>query len=288
MDKRKKKGFLGVEMSVLLVIALSFAGLLLFNYRHEIGSIMNDIGSEILSKEDVSGKQVINNPTNVTGVNNSGVVTFSPDFNNQTVIINKLYFENSENCKLAINNAYRCTLEVGETIYVNPKYAPTNATKNSLQWKQLNGKDIAAMVQSFDTQSMEVYGKKAGSTSVQAKTIDGSTLAVTAFIDVIQRATQVTLSQTAGTLSLANPSNTIVLNATVLPEDTTNKQVTWGFVKGDTGPQECVMLSSEGQQLTISLRSTCTLATVGTVKITATTENGVTPMQPFTLTIKKN
>ena len=111
------------------------------------------------------------------------------------------------------------TIKVGESLQLETTIAPSNASISDLIWTSSNP-EVATV-----SSSGKVVGIKPGEATITARTIDGSNLTASCTVTVDNvLAESIKLSQTEVELA---PYETVVLTYTILPENTTNKSVTW-------------------------------------------------------------
>ncbi len=142
------------------------------------------------------------------------------------------------------------SMAAGETITLNATVLPTTALIRKVEWSSTN--PAVASV----SQNGIVTAHATGSALIIAKTVDGG-LTAACYVTVTQLAEEVVLSDSS--LSIYT-GETATLTATVLPEDTTNKQVTWS--------------SSNSAVTTVDSSGKITPKSAGSATITATTKDG--------------
>jgi uncharacterized protein YjdB len=150
-------------------------------------------------------------------------------------------------------NKTAMSLEVGETGTLTATVLPDNATNKAVTWTSSN---TTVATVSADG---KVTAKAAGTATITVKTADGNKTA-TCTVTV----NPATVSVTGVFLNFANKTITVgesfTLTATVLPDNATNKAVTW--------------TSSDESVATVSADGTVTAKAAGTVTITVTTADG--------------
>jgi len=139
-----------------------------------------------------------------------------------------------------------CTLYTGESKKLNATVTPSNATYKNVTWS-VSDEAVAKV-----DQNGNITAVKAGSATVTATTENGGFKA-TCNVTVKQHVTAVSLDQTSLELYV---NETETLTATVLPEDATNKSVTW---------------STSDQTVATVSNGTITAKKVGTATITVKT-----------------
>ena len=154
-------------------------------------------------------------------------------------------------------NKTELSLEEGKSEKLTATVLPENATNRNVTWSS-DKTDIAEV-----SQDGTVTAKKTGTAKITVKTEDGGkttdcTVRVTAKSPPPAVAvTGVTLSKTELTLEEDKSEK---LTATVLPENATNKKITWSSDKADVAE--------------VSQDGTVTAKKAGTAKITVKTEDG--------------
>ena len=143
-------------------------------------------------------------------------------------------------------------IEVGDTVTLNVVFDPENATDKNVTW--ISSDSSIALVNNG-----VVVGVKVGTTTIIAMTANGKT--ATCLVNVSPKtyyAESVTLNKTSVDLPIGH---TDTLTATVLPDYTTDKSVTW--------------VSSEPSIVKVE-NGVITALSAGTATVTATTSNGKT------------
>lgn len=107
---------------------------------------------------------------------------------------------------------------VGKTMKLTPIFTPDNASIQGVTWTSSN-KQIATV-----DENGVVTGVKKGSTTITAKAMDGSGRNANITVNVHQQPESITLKETDVTINMGSYRT---LQATVLPNNTTNKKVTW-------------------------------------------------------------
>ena len=145
-------------------------------------------------------------------------------------------------------------LEQGETLLLVATVMPQDATDKSVTWSTSD-----AVVATVDANGL-VTAVAPGTATITATTNDGSNLSASCAFTVHQPtvlASSIALNQTAAEL---NEGETLQLAATVLPENATDKSVTW--------------TSSDEAVATVNNNGLVTAVAPGTATITATTNDG--------------
>ena len=146
-------------------------------------------------------------------------------------------------------------LKVGKTASIEAKVFPETATVKALSWDS-NDTNIATVDQNGIITAIAV-----GEAVITATATDGSGVKATCSVSVIATPAEGVAIETPDKTTL-KAGESIKLNATVLPETTTNKSINWS-----TSDAAIATVDSEGNVIAVG---------VGTVEITATTSNGKT------------
>ena len=140
---------------------------------------------------------------------------------------------------------------INEKLTLNPVISPSNASNKKVTW-MIEDSSIATI-----SQTGVVTGVSEGTTTVTATTVDGGFTA-TCSINVKKVAvTGVTLNHSSLELVVGNSSS---LEATVLPSNATNKNVTWG--------------SEDDSVCTVSSSGLVTAVKAGSTRVFVTTVDG--------------
>ncbi len=114
------------------------------------------------------------------------------------------------------------SLYVNDVSTITPTVLPNNATNKTVTWSSSDAS--VATVNEKGT----VTGKKAGTATITAKTVNGKT--ATCKVTVLQQVTSVTLNKSEITL---NKGNSETLKATINPSNASNKTITWETSNSD-------------------------------------------------------
>ena len=139
---------------------------------------------------------------------------------------------------------------VGKTMKLTPIFTPDNASIQGVTWTSSN-KQIATV-----DENGVVTGVKKGSTTITAKAMDGSGRNANITVNVHQQPESITLKETDVTINIGSYRT---LQATVLPNNTTNKKVTWS--------------SSDESVAKVNTSGRVTPVSVGECTITCQSEN---------------
>lgn len=143
------------------------------------------------------------------------------------------------------------TLKVGETELLRATVSPDNADDKSIAWTSSN-----EQLATVDADG-NVTALKAGEAWIYATSADNPNVKASCKLTIIQPVTEVTISQT--NCKLSNIGESIQLTVTVLPEDATNKTVTW---------------SSSNTSVCVVSNGIVVATGYGTAVVIATTEDG--------------
>ena len=149
-------------------------------------------------------------------------------------------------------NSTSATIYPGDDLQLTATVSPSNATNKAVTWRSSN-----TSVATVDATG-KVSAIAVGSATITATATDGSGKSASCSITVAPiLATSVTLNRTSASV---NPGETVQLVATVLPENATNKTVTWS--------------SSNTTVATVDSNGKVTGKTTGSCTITCTTADG--------------
>jgi uncharacterized protein YjdB len=141
---------------------------------------------------------------------------------------------------------------IGSTVTLTATILPNDATSKAVAWKSAD-ENIATV-----TANGEVEIVALGTTTVTATTTDGSNLSASCTVTGIpQLATDLMLDMTDIS---ALEGSSVQITATVYPENTTNKTITWK--------------SSNGNIATVDQNGLVTIVATGNCTVTATTTDG--------------
>ena len=124
------------------------------------------------------------------------------------------------------------SLKVGESEHLTATVSPANAENKNLVWSSSNNQ-VATVDANGNVQAL-----KAGDAWIKAVSVDNTEAKDSCKVTVIQPVTGITISQP--TIQFTNIGENIQLEATVLPEDASNKEVTW------TSSNESVCMVANG------------------------------------------
>ena len=116
-------------------------------------------------------------------------------------------------------NAENYTIKNGESMQLELIFTPNDNPITTLHWSSSNPNIVSI------SDLGKIVGIEPGEATITAKTIDGSNLAASCTVTVeAVLAESIKLSQSSVKLA---PYESVVLSYTILPENTTNKRVTW-------------------------------------------------------------
>ena len=154
------------------------------------------------------------------------------------------------------------TLEIGDTLTLEPKILPDNATNKEVTWSS-SDETVAVVTDGV------VTALKAGTADITVTTEDGGLTDSCAITVNPVAVTGITLNKTALILNVGAEE---ILTATVTPEDAANKELSW------TSSDTSVVLVSEGIVFGKS---------AGTATVTAEAEDGSGVKATCTVTVQK-
>lgn len=125
------------------------------------------------------------------------------------------------------------SLKVAESEHLTATVSPANAENKNLVWSSSNNQ-VATVDANGNVQAL-----KAGEAWIKAVSVDNTEAKDSCKVTVIQPVTGITISQP--TIQFTNIGENIQLEATVLPEDASNKEVTW------TSSNESVCMVANGK-----------------------------------------
>ena len=161
-------------------------------------------------------------------------------------------------------NETSAEVTVGETLQLTATVLPENASNPTVTWSSSD--DAIATV---DANGL-VTAVAAGTATITASTNDGSNLSASCEVIVKQLAVSLTLDKTAAEVTVGE---TLRLNATVAPDNTSNPAVTWA--------------SSNDAVATVDANGLVTAVAAGTATITATTADGSNLTASCSVTVKQ-
>ena len=160
-------------------------------------------------------------------------------------------------------NATDIQLNINKTYTLVATITPTNTTNKQITWSSSNS-SIATV-----DKNGKVTAKKIGTTTITAKTNDGSNLSASCEVKVVKLVTSISLNATNITLY---KNETYDLSATVTPSDAIDKSVTWS--------------SSDSNIATVDENGKITAKAIGEVTITAKTNDGSNLSASCKVTVK--
>ena len=156
------------------------------------------------------------------------------------------------------------TMYTDNTLQLTATVLPSTTSNPAVTWSSSN-----TSVATVSSNGL-VTAKSAGNAVITAKTADGSNLSASCNVAVKQLATSISLNKTSATLYMGN---TLQLTATVLPNTTTDKSVSWS-----SNNTAVAIVSSDGL---VTPKST------GTATITVRTEDGSNLTAQCVVTVKQ-
>ncbi len=161
-------------------------------------------------------------------------------------------------------NETTAEVTVGETLQLTATVAPENASNPTVTWSS-SDEGVATV-----DETGKVTAVAPGTATITATTNDGSNLTASCEVIVKQLAVSLTLDKTAAEVTVGE---TLLLNATVLPDNTSNPAVTWS--------------SSNDAVATVDANGLVTAVASGTATITATTADGSNLSASCAVTVKQ-
>ena len=206
---------------------------------------------------DATNKEVtwVSSNPSVVKVDNGKVKALAPG--NAIVSVITLDGHKEATCTITVTqpvtgvelNENLVELELGDTFELEAKVYPINATNKGVKWTS-SDQSVATVVDGV------VYTHGFGNVTISVETLDGKykdvcVVLVTRYVD------EVTLNHSSYSLNI---NNSVQLEASILPEDATNKNVTWS-----SSDETVAFVNNKG--LVVGLR-------VGSATITVTTKDG--------------
>lgn len=133
---------------------------------------------------------------------------------------------------------------VGSTLALTPVYSPENASIQAVTWSSTNEK-----VATVDASGV-VTGIAKGSATIKATALDGSGKVASFAVTVKQQPQSITLNETQLTINVGSSKT---LKATVAPNNTNNKKVTWS-----SSDESVAKVNTAGRVTPVSVGS-CTI-----------------------------
>ena len=149
-------------------------------------------------------------------------------------------------------NQTTLSLKVGETDKLQATISPENADNKVVKWSTSN-EQLATVDEEGNVEAL-----KAGEVWITATSDDNPEIKASCKVTITQPVTDISLSQT--NIELTNIGESVQLEATITPEDASDKSVTWK----SNNEQVCIV-SSTGMVTAIG---------AGTTVVTATTNDG--------------
>ena len=162
------------------------------------------------------------------------------------------------------------TLKVGETVGLTATVLPENATDKTVTWTSSNNS-----VATVDAKG-KVIAVALGTATITATC--GSVNATCSVTVVATPAESVTISHKTATLRVGG---TVGLTATVLPENTTDKTVTW-----TSSDKSIATVDAKGKVTAVALGTATITATCGSVNATCSVTVVATPAESVTISQK--
>ena len=216
--------------------------------------------------------------TSVATVNSNGLVTAhlpgtatitatTTDGTNLSATCSLLVKQNIIYATSVSLNKSSATLTEGNTLQLTATVLPTNATDRTVTWKSSN-----TSVATVNSNGL-VTAIIPGTATITATTNDGTNLSATCAVTVKQNvilATSISLNKSSATLT---EGENLQLTATVLPNNATDRTVTWK--------------SSNTSVASVNTNGLVTANSPGVVTITATTNDGTNLSATCSLIVKQ-
>lgn len=239
---KDKKGFIAFDAVILGMIICIMLSFFIPKVKNAVTKYANRTSDRVTLYEQGTGSHFATNPSGSTGLNPDDYIVDGDILGDKIVTTQKIYFE----------NPYP-SVNTDEMITLTATTYPDDITDNTLTWKILSGNDLAYIIRSLDTKSVEITGIAPGRIILQAQANDASGKVAYAYIDVVRQPQSVTLDQNKINLSVSDLSeNTKTVTATVLPDDTTNNYVAWSYA--DSTGSECTSFTTNGHSITVSAK----------------------------------
>ncbi|MGG1634299.1 Ig-like domain-containing protein [Paenibacillus sp. NRS-1760] len=247
----------GKTLQMYAVVAPSDA-----TYRQVTWSVIDGTGTAVIDEE--TGELTAGNP---------GTVTVQATASDESEVVGStiVTITAAQVPVSSITLTGDSSLLVGQTLTVDATVAPANATDKSIEWSVENETGTATI-----STNGVLTGTSAGTVTVIAAAIDGSTVYGTKTIEIKEPTIPVqTISVSAdGEVDTIESGKKLQMNAVAAPSNATNKAVAWSVIDG-TGT---AVIDKTTGELTVGNPGTVT------VQATATDESGVVGSTILTIT----
>ena len=193
--------------------------------------------------------------TDGSGVSGSAYITV-PEISVESVVFDLNHVEGEE----------------GEEFLINASVFPENATDNTLAWNSSD--ESVAIVNSADRDMGRVSLLKEGTTVITASSTDGSMVSASCIVTVRKPKILVSSISLTPVSATGKEDEQIQITATVLPEDATNKTISWS--------------SSDESVATVDGSGLISLLKKGTAIITASANDGSGVTAECTVVVTEN
>ncbi|MDE6522521.1 MAG: Ig-like domain-containing protein, partial [Muribaculaceae bacterium] len=167
-------------------------------------------------------------------------------------------------------NSPSLSLTEGDTATLTATIAPADATDKSVTWSSSDESVVTVSANG------EVTAVNAGTATITATSSNGKTASCTVTVaDKIIDAAEIELSESSAELKVGEATT---LTATVLPENTTDKTVTWS-----SSNMSVATVDANGKIIAVALGEATITATCGNVKATCKVTVVPTPVTSVTL-----
>ena len=185
-------------------------------------------------------------------------------------------------------------VEIGKTIQLTAKVKPSDASNTKVKWSIVSSTD-ANVGNATITSDGVIEGVGIGNITVKAESSDGSNVSATKEIEVVDTkilVNSITVSSEGDVTEVSGDDN-LQLIANVLPENATNKEVTWKIVSGDdiatidndgllkptaNGIVEVEAVAKDGSGVSGTIQITVKNYTIKPKSISVTAENNISQL----------
>lgn len=159
---------------------------------------------------------------------------------------------------ITLSDNYKA-IQVGESFSISATVMPENAADQSVEWSS-SSPAVATVVNG------KVEGKAVGTSTITAKTANGKTAKCT--VSVRERIVEVSRISFDQEFIKLEPGQSVILTATIFPEDATNKKVEW------TDYDPAILDVMEEKSNSNVVRAKITAKAAGATAVTATIYDG--------------
>ena len=240
---KNKNGSIALNAIVVLLIICLFLVVMIPNLNKTVGNVITGSTEDTMAIDGLhSGHQLLGDVEKPIGSVPIDPGNYDSDaIKDQTTVTNKLYFDDDHPF-----------VYVDEVLTLDVKRDPVTVSHDKINWRILqnkneSGQQLGYIIQSADTQSVEITGVEPGRIIIEATSDDSSKVSTYAFIDVYQLPESISLSQNVVELSIGSRELKEII-ATVNPDDTSDKAVIWEYGTGGevSSGSECLSITSQG------------------------------------------